>query len=154
MWRAHVALQELQADAMMLCRMAFHLSSKVVVLCLDNSTAKAYLCNQGGTVSPFLSRLACQILSLTDKHSITLIPAYSPTHPNVQANYLSQGQLLLEWHFLPHIAQVAFQLWGLPEVDLLASSLTSQCQHYYTLEMLLSLGPWGCMPSTILGSLG
>ena len=25
---------------------------------LDNSTAKAYLCYQGGTVSPFLSRLA------------------------------------------------------------------------------------------------
>ena len=61
--RAHIALQELQAVAMMLCRMAFCLSGKVVVLHLDNSTAKAYLCNQGGTVSPFLSRLACQIES-------------------------------------------------------------------------------------------
>ena len=70
---------------MMLCRMAFHLSGKVVVLHLDNSTAKAYLCNQGGTVSPFLSRLACWILSLTDKHGITLIPAYIPTHLNVEA---------------------------------------------------------------------
>ena len=51
----------------MLCRIAFHLSGKVVALCLEDSTAKAYLCNQGGTVSPFLSRLACQILSLTDR---------------------------------------------------------------------------------------
>ena len=50
--------QELQAVAVMLCRMAFCLSGKVVALHLDNSTAKAYLCNQGGTVSPFLSRLA------------------------------------------------------------------------------------------------
>ena len=58
--RAHIALQELQAVAIMLCRMAFHLSGKVVALHLDNSTAKAYLCNQGGTVSPFLSRLACR----------------------------------------------------------------------------------------------
>ena len=66
--RAHIALQELQAVDIMLCRMAFHLSGNVVALHLDNSTAKAYLCNQGGTVSPFLSRLACQILSLTDKH--------------------------------------------------------------------------------------
>ena len=57
--RAHIALQELQAVAIMLCRMAFCLSGKVVVLHLDNSTAKTYLCNQGGTVSPFLSRLAC-----------------------------------------------------------------------------------------------
>ena len=80
MCRAHIALQELQAITMMLYRMAFHLSGKVVALHLDNSImAKAYLCNQGGTVSPFLSRLACQILSLTDKHGITLIPAYIPT---------------------------------------------------------------------------
>ena len=57
--RAHIALQELQAVDVMLRRMAFCLSGKVVALHLDNSTAKAYLCNQGGTVSPFLSRLAC-----------------------------------------------------------------------------------------------
>ena len=62
--RAHITLQELQAVAVMLCRMAFCLSGKVVALHLDNSTAKAYLSNQGGTVSPFLSRLACWILSL------------------------------------------------------------------------------------------
>ena len=63
--RAHIALQELQAVAVMLRTMAFCLSGKVVALHLDNSTAKA---------SPFLSRLACQILSLTDKHGITLLP--------------------------------------------------------------------------------
>ena len=53
--RAHIALQELQAVAIMLRRMAFHLSGKVVAWHLDNSIAKAYLCDQGGTVSPFLS---------------------------------------------------------------------------------------------------
>ena len=53
MYRAHIASQELQAIAMMLCRMAFCISGKVVALHLDNSTTKAYLCNQGGTVSHF-----------------------------------------------------------------------------------------------------
>ena len=76
----------------MLHRMAFHLSGKVVALHLDNITAKAYLCNQGGTVSPFLSRLACWILSLTNKYGITLILAYIPTHLNVEADYLSWDQ--------------------------------------------------------------
>ena len=89
MCRAHIALQELQAIAMMLCRMAFHLSGKVVALHVDNSTSKAYLWHQDGTVSHFLSRLACQILSLTDKHGITLIPTCIPTHLNVEATYLS-----------------------------------------------------------------
>ena len=58
MCRAHITLQEIQAIVMMLHRMAFHLFGKVVAFHWDNSTAKAYLCNQGGTVSPFLSRLA------------------------------------------------------------------------------------------------
>ena len=125
---------------MMLHRMAFCLSGKVVALHLDNGTAKAYLCNQGGTVAPFLSRLACQILSLTEKHGITLIPAYIPTHLNVKADYLSQEQLLLEWDLLPQVAHAAFHLWGIPEVDLLASSHSAQCQHYFTSETPL---PWG-----------
>ena len=54
--RIHIALQKLQAVTVMLHRMAFYLSGKVVALHLENSTAKAYLCNQGGTVSPFLSQ--------------------------------------------------------------------------------------------------
>ena len=84
-----IPLQELQAVVMMLCRIVFCLSGKVVALHLDNSTAKAYLCNQGGTVSAFLSRLACWILSQTNKHCTTLIPAYILTHLNVEADYLS-----------------------------------------------------------------
>ena len=104
MCRAHIALQELQAITMMLCRMAFHLSGKVVALHLDNSTAKAYLCNQGGRLSSFLSRLPCQILSLTEKHGIPLIPGYIPTHFNVEADYLSHDWMLPEWHLLPQVA--------------------------------------------------
>ena len=55
--KAHIALHELQTVAMMLCRLALWLSYMMVVLCLDNSTAKAYLCDQGGTVSPFQTGL-------------------------------------------------------------------------------------------------
>ena len=138
--RAHIALQELQAVATMLRRMAFCLSGKVIALHFDDSTAKAYLYNQGGTVSPFLSRLTCWILSLTDKHGITLLPAYIPTHLSVKADFLSWDRLLLEWHPLPQVAQAAFHLWDLPEVDLLASSCSTQCQHYFTLETPLPLG--------------
>ena len=80
--------------AMMLHRMAFHLSGKAVALYLDNGTAKAYLCNEGGTVSPFPSRLACWILSLTDKQDSTLIPVYIPTHlPGPDASRVASSPL-------------------------------------------------------------
>ena len=122
----------------MLSRMAFYLLGKVVALNLDNSTAKACFCIQCGTVSLFLSRLACQILNLTDKHGITLIQAYICTIL-IWNHYLSWGWLVPEWHLL-HIVQAAFQLWGQLEVDLLPSSHANQCQHYYIWENLLPRG--------------
>ena len=94
-------------------------------------------------MSPLLSRLGCQILSLTDKHGITLIPTYIPTYLNVEGDYLSWDWMLLEWHLLTQVAQATFHLWGLPEVDLLASSCSTQCQHYYTFESPLHLGTLG-----------
>ena len=97
-YNVHIALQEIQKSVLMLCRMAFS-SGNVVALHLDSSAAKAYLCNKESTMSLFLSRLACCILNLTNKHSITLIPAYMHTHLNVQASHLSQERLALEWHF-------------------------------------------------------
>ena len=74
--------------------------------------------------------------------TVLLISAYIPTHLN--ADYLSSwGQMLSEWHLFPQVAQAAFHLWGVPDVDLLASSHTVQCQCYYTLESPLPLGALG-----------
>ena len=42
MHRAHIALQVLQAVVMIMCKMAFHLSGKVVALHLGNNTPQAY----------------------------------------------------------------------------------------------------------------
>ena len=91
----------------------------------------------------FFSRLSCWILSLTDKHGITLLSAYIPTHLIVEADYLSWDQLLLEWHLLSQVAEAAFCLWGLPEINLLVFSRSTQCQHYFTLETPLPLGALG-----------
>ena len=93
-----------QVVSLTMHKMVFQLSNMVVGLHLNNSTGKAYLCNYSGTASPFLSELACHIFNLANKHSITLIPAYIPTHLNVEANYLFWGLLVPEWHLLSHIA--------------------------------------------------
>ena len=141
--RAHIALRELQVVAVMLHRMAFCLSGKVVALHLDNSTAKAYLCNQGGTVSPFLSRLACRILSLTDKHGITLLPVYIPTHLNVEADFclgvgcFQSGTFYLKW-LRQLFAFGAFQRWTCWHLLVL---LNASIISLWKLHCLL--GPWG-----------
>ena len=101
MCKLHIALQELLAVALMLHRRAFKLSGKVVALLLHNTTLKAYLCNQGGTASPFLSRIAFCILNLADEHSI---PAFMPSHVNVEGtNYQQVGWFLSSTFFLTYL---------------------------------------------------
>ena len=90
--KVHITLQELLVVTLMLHEMAFHLSHELHVLHLDNSTAKVYLCNQGGTGSSFHSRQACHILHLAYMHGITVSPAYIPTHINVGDDYHGEGQ--------------------------------------------------------------
>ena len=90
-----------------------------------------------GTWSGSLSRVHIALQELQ------AVAVNIPTHLNVEADFLSQDHLLPEWHLLPQVAQAAFCLWGLPEVDLLASSHSTHCQHYFTLETQLPLGALG-----------
>ena len=83
----------------------------------------------------------------TESDGITLIPAYIPTHLNVEADYLSWDQLLLEWHFLPQVPQAAFCLWGLPEVDLLACTLgLNAFSHHWTFQVSYMFTPLALVP--------
>ena len=61
----------------------------------------------------------------------------------MEPDYLSWGRLDPEWHLLPHIGHAVFHCLDQQEVDLLASSPTNKCQHYYTLENPIPLGPLG-----------
>ena len=132
--RAQIALLDLKVIAMMLHRMAFHLSDKVVALHLDNSTTKGYLCNQGSIVSPFLSRLACWQAQYYSHSSIFSFPSQCGGQLSV-LGLVASGVATP-----PSDGSSSFHLWDLADVDLLGSSHTTQCQHYYTLEMPLPLG--------------
>ena len=84
MHRVYIAIQEPLAVELMLHRMAFSLIWQGGHLTFGCNTAKAYLCNQGGT--SFSLQTSLPVLYLVEKHGITLIPAFIPTHLNVEAN--------------------------------------------------------------------
>ena len=88
MHKVHITLEELQAVALMLDRMAFSISSKVIALHWIIKLQKHIYVIQV-VQCLFLSRLGSYILNLADKHSITLIAVYIPNHLNVECNYLS-----------------------------------------------------------------
>ena len=72
------------------------LVGKTVSVFCDNSTAVAYLRNEGGTRSPFLNSLAQGILRWSESLSVRLAPQFIPGSLNVLADTLSRP------HQLPH----------------------------------------------------
>ena len=96
---------------------------KVVMFHLDNSSAVAYLQNQGGTHSLPMFRLAWDILLLCQKHGITLQVGHIPGRLNVLADSLSRRNQIIgtEWSLHPGIVRQMFSIWYIPELDLFAT---------------------------------
>ena len=120
----------------MLCKLAFHSLERLLQYISITVLQRLVLCDQGGTVSLFLSRLTYHIWYMAGKHSIIFISAYTPKHLNVEANYLSLGIPVVEWNLL-HAAQAAFQLEVQLDVDL--SILIYQLMS----KLLHASLPWG-----------
>ena len=146
-----IVLQELQLAVLILHGMDFCLSDKMIALHLNNSNAIAYWCNKGGTVSFFLSRLACHILNLDEKHGITIISAYIYTSLNVVTDYLLQRRFVLEWHLFSYISSRGILGLGSTRVGFIGILMDQTISVLYTLKIHYLLEPWVWMFSAILG---
>ena len=101
---------------------------KTVALQGDNTTALAYVRNQGGTHSFQCCQEATQILLWAERHRVTLLPRFVRGESNVHADALSRRDQVLhtEWSMHPQVCERLWILWGRPEVDLFATSLNNK----------------------------
>ena len=132
MCKVHIAFQELQAISLRLHKMAYRMSHKVVALHLDNGSAEVYLCKQGDTASLVLFRLTCHILNLADRHGITFITEFIPTHLNVESISPREGWF---WH-----STSSLTLLKLPSI--FGISLRWICWHPYIPINVSYSSPW------------
>ena len=118
----HINVLELQAIWLGLRTFSQRLENARVALMSYNTSAVAYLRNQGGTKSLAMSDLATDICLWSEKRGMTLVPRYLPGHLNVLADHLSRrGQILkTEWSLNQTVADRIFHAWGRPFVDLFA----------------------------------
>ena len=99
---------------------------------LDNTTAIAYIKNQGGTRTRSLCDLSLKILDWVDKSGLTLSVSHVPGKLNVFADMLSRKDTVLhmEWSIHPQICLQIWRLWGRPFVDLFATSMNHKLDLY------------------------
>ena len=107
---------------------------RVTAMC-DNSTVVAYVNKQGGTVSRFLCSLASQLLRWSESLNVHFDARYLPGQSNVLADLLScRDQVIgIEWSLHPQVAKDLLRRWGLPSIDLFATSLSAKLPLYCTL---------------------
>ena len=104
-----------------------------VSLFADNTTALAYLQNQGGTHSSLLNSVAQAILRLCESHRIRLVPQFILGRLNVMADSLSRRSQVLgsEWTLCFPAFRDLLLLWP-ATIDLFATSLNHHLPVYFS----------------------
>ena len=98
----------------------------------DNSTAVAYLRNQGGTLSESLNGEAQAILRLAEERGVSLIPQFILGSQNTVADSLSRQNQVLgsEWTLSQEVFDQICKKWPV-NVDLFATALNLRCPLYF-----------------------
>ena len=104
-----------------------------VAIFADNSTAIAYLHNQGGTRFQLLNVIAQRILRWAESLPVTLAPQFIMGRHNVLADALSRPNQVLgsEWTLKTKVFQELRKRWPVT-IDLFATSLSHQCCPYFS----------------------
>ena len=104
-----------------------------VAVFADNTTALAYLKNQGGTRSAVLNQTAQDLLRWAELHSVTLLPQFIMGRNNVLADALSRPNQIRgsEWTLKLSVFHQLQKRWPV-SIDLLATSLNHRCIPYFS----------------------
>ena len=100
-----------------------HLVGSSVAIFADNSTAIAYLLNQGGTHSLLLNSIAQRILHWAENLQVVISPQFIMGKHNVLADSLSRPNQILgsEWTLKQEVFQDLCRRWPV-SIDLFATS--------------------------------
>ena len=104
---------------------------KHVLIMTDNTTALAYVKHMGGVRSLECNDVAHDIWLWCEQRTIWLTIAHIPGVENVVADYKSRHfSDNVEWKLNPKLFSRMCNCFGIPHVDLFASRLNNQVEHY------------------------
>ena len=94
----------------------------------DNTTALAYVRNKGGVKSQECNEVALEIWQWAEERDMVLTIAHIPGVENVLADKKSRVFAdNLEWELNGEIFEKETRIFGIPEIDLFATRLSSLC---------------------------
>lgn len=107
-------------------------TGRKLLVVTDNSTAVAYINNQGGTRSMMCLDVTFDIFHWVQTLGLSIRARHIPGRLNRLADLLSRQQAIVntEWTLLPSLIARLWSLWGRPHLDLMATSWNNQLPLY------------------------
>ncbi|XP_063357925.1 uncharacterized protein LOC134647505 [Cydia amplana] len=93
---------------------------------IDNATQQTHIHEE----------LTRKLLTLADRLRVNLAPYYLPGRFNTEADGLSRGHFVPEWHLRPEATEKIFARWGTPSIDLFASESAHVVPRYVSIDSL------------------
>ncbi|XP_064416665.1 uncharacterized protein LOC135357773 [Latimeria chalumnae] len=131
--RLHINLLELRAVRCALARLLHKVSGSRVLLRMDNTTVVCYVNRQGGTRSPALCWEAELLWNWALSHQVDLRAVHLAGKDNVLADTLSRDLVdPHEWFLNQQIVDDIVTRWGVPDVDLFASTVNTKVPRFWS----------------------
>ncbi|XP_066429301.1 uncharacterized protein [Eleutherodactylus coqui] len=125
--------RELKAVWKSLRSLQTRLVAKHVRIFSDNMTTVSLIRHQGTTRNPPLQRLAGRILQWAEGTTKSLSAFHIRGAENSAADFLSRRKVDPgEWELHPEVFSLLVEKWGVPEVDLFASSANTKCRLFFS----------------------
>ena len=130
--RMSINMREIRAARLGLREFQELVQDKVVAIFIDNTTAVAYLKNQGGTMSQNLNKEAQKILRWAEDQGVVLRPQFLLGSQNVIADSLSRPNQIqgAEWTLCQEIVDQLIRRWP-ATIDLFTTSLNYRHPVYF-----------------------
>ena len=106
------------------------MKNKVVTWHVDNTNAKQAWLNIGTCVDQWLCKRVVQMQTILHAQNTKVVPVYVRSAQHLHADLISRKKVLPDWHLRKELAQKVFQVFGLPEVDLMATAASAQVSTY------------------------
>ena len=138
---SHINYLELMAVFLALREFEPSLLGHHVLVRTDNTTTMSYINKQGGLTSPRLCSLAHRLLTWCEGRFLSVTACHVPGLLNSAADLLSRGALRYsEWSLHPRVASRIWLRFGVPVVDLFATSEDTKCPLFFSLRGSPPLG--------------
>ena len=107
-------------------------SNKRILIASDNSTTVSYINKAGGTKSEALMDLTWDLFQHAQLHAQVIRARHIPGRLNRLADSLSRMNQVVdtEWTMAPFILSQVWDIWGRPNIDLMATKVTKQLPVY------------------------